>query len=141
MKIAALDLGDQWIGIALSDLLAMTGRPLKTITAAELQTTVKDLLAREPISAIVVGLPITLRGTQSEQTHKIRSQFEQLAKQFPTVSWHLWDERLTSQQAAALKKGHSKEEKLKQHAIAAAFILQSYLDHLAYKKAILDTQS
>ena len=71
-----------------------------------------------------------MRGTESDQTKKIRFQFEKLRLHFASYEWVLWDERLTSKQAAKIKPTKSKEDKLASHSIAAALILGSYLDYL-----------
>lgn len=134
MRIAALDLGDVWIGIALADPLGITARPYKTIKAAELHTTITQLIEQEQVKTIVVGDPQTLRGTASAQTNKVHEQVAALQKTFPTIAWALWDERLTSKEAARIYKATDKEKKLQQHAIAAALILRSYLDRLAWQK-------
>ena len=134
MRIAGLDLGDVWVGIALSDPLHMLARPYKTVKLNTLIETLTTLIAQEQVTEIVVGDPQTLRGTVSEQTIRVREQLAELEKQFPTIIWKSWDERLTSKQASGIQKGGSKEEKQRQHAVAAALILRSYLDHLAWKK-------
>ena len=132
MKILGLDLGDKWTGIAISDAIGMFARPLKTIEAKTIGKTLGELFAQERISTVVVGLPTTMKGTESEQTLKVRERFEQLKAKFPQVSWILWDERLTSQHATELRISQGKkptaEHKHKEHAVAAAFILQGYLD-------------
>ncbi len=71
MKIAALDLGDRWIGTAISDASCILARPLKTIEKDTLFVFIEHLLQDEKISEIVIGYPKTLRGTESEQTKKI----------------------------------------------------------------------
>jgi len=134
MKILALDIGDRWTGVAISDALGMFARPLTTVESHQLNTFLTTTLAQEPINTVVVGYPKTLRGTESEQTKKIVAFTEQLKKQFSSVAWVLWDERLTSKQAEQLKRTKTKEEKQKSHALAAAFILQSYLDYLDMQK-------
>jgi putative Holliday junction resolvase len=138
MKILGLDLGDQWIGIAISDALGMFARPLKTVTPKALSATLTQLLREERISAIVVGLPRTMKGTESEQTVKVLAQYEQLKAEFPAVTWALWDERLTSKRAQSLSleqgKKRTAEQKNMEHAVAAAFILQGYLDYQAVQK-------
>ncbi len=134
MKLLGLDLGDAWIGVAISDALGMFARPLQTVPAQQLEAHLKTTLEKERIGSVVVGLPKTMRGTISEQTQKIIDQVEYLKQAFPTIEWILWDERLSSQRAQALKPATSKEEKLQSHSRAAAFILQSYLDHLSMKR-------
>lgn len=128
MKILALDIGDRHTGIAISDALAIIARPLTTVSTTKLQAFIQELLIKEKVATIVIGYPKTLRGTISEQTKKIEIVKEELSKQFPIVEWVLWDERLTSKQAARLKKIQTKEDKLQSHAIAAALILSSYLE-------------
>ena len=127
MKTLGLDIGDQWTGIALSDELGMLARPYMTIQADTLFSTLTELIEQEPITTVVIGYPITMRGTVSEQTKKIETIKENLEQQFPSLSFVFQDERLTSKQAALLKKNKTKEDKLAGHARAAAFILSNYL--------------
>ena len=85
-----------------------------------------------PIDAIVVGLPLDMRGKDSPMTEEVRkfADYLKAALQLPIV---LWDERLTSAQAerqlqdAGLKR---KERAQFNDTLAAALILQSYLDSL-----------
>lgn len=128
MKIVALDVGDRWIGVAISDPLGILARPYTTIKAAELFTFIETVIPKENVSIIVVGLPTTLRGTHSEQTKKIIAITEELEKMFTVIEWKLWDERFSSQQAAKIKSIKTKEDKLRSHALAAALILSSYLE-------------
>lgn len=128
MKILALDPGDVWVGTAISDALGMLARPYKTIKAEELETFLTSILADESIATIVVGYPKTMKGKDSEQTLKVVALKEQLAAHFPDIEWILWDERLSSKRAASIKKAVTKEDKIQAHSVAAAFILESYLD-------------
>ncbi len=107
----------------------MLARPYDTIETNTLDDFLTNVLAKEPIGTIVVGYPKTMRGTESEQTKKTKALFDNLEKTYPAVSWALWDERLTSQQAARLKPAKTKEAKKQSHAIAAALILESYLSY------------
>ncbi len=134
MKLIGLDIGDQWTGIAISDDLHIIASPHHTVASKYLEPTLKKLFETEKISHVVVGYPVTMKGTESDQTRKIVAHKQELEVLFPTVMWVLWDERLTSKQANAIKHAKTKEEKLKQHSLAAALILKSYLDHLAFKK-------
>jgi len=138
MKILALDIGDRWTGIAISDPLRMIARPYKGVASNTLINELRTIIATEPISIVVVGYPKTLRGTESDQTKKIKAAFHALEKQFGIVEWVLWDERMTSKQAARIQKPKTKEDKLFSHAIAAALILGSYLDHLEFQKEPLE---
>lgn len=128
MKIIALDIGDKWTGVALSDPLGILARPYATSKTSELICFLENIFIKESISTVVVGLPTTLRGTQSEQTKKIIATTQELEKLFPSIAWKLWDERFTSKQAARIKPTKSKTDKLESHAIAAALILSGYLE-------------
>ncbi len=134
MKILALDIGDRWTGTAISDPLGMFARPYQTVQTKQLDQFLVKIIEQEKLKIIVVGNPRTLRGTESEQTKKVQLEKERLEKLFDTVSWELWDERLTSKMASRVKKEKTKEDKLKSHSIAAAFILESYLSYLQNKK-------
>lgn len=134
MKILALDLGDVWIGSALSDVLGLIATPHQTVKIDQLTSFLQKTLAEYQIKTVVIGLPTTMRGTQSDQTKKVIAHKEALEKQFPDIEWVFWDERLTSKQAEQLTKSYSAQEKQRSHARAAAFILQSYLDRQQFLK-------
>jgi putative Holliday junction resolvase len=133
MKIVALDLGDQWVGVALSDISRIIARPHTTVPLSKLEAFLTTLLEEHKISTIIVGYPQTLRGTESAQTKKIVEEKNNLEKRFPDVAWILWDERLSSKQAQKVGK---KGDKLHIHAKAAAVILDSYLTHLKFKEEL-----
>lgn len=133
-KILALDLGDAWTGIAISDSTQMFARPMTTVGTKDLPPYLETLCRTESITQIVIGHPRTMQGGESDQTRKILTQKAQLEKEFPNHEFILWDERLSSQRAQALApKRRTPEEKLKIHARAAAFILDSYLTFLRGK--------
>lgn len=134
MKILGLDIGDAWTGTALSDALGITARPHKTAATNKLDTFLAELFKQENIATVIVGYPKTMRGTESDQTKKVIAAKERLEKKFPEKTWILWDERLSSKRAGDLKQSRSKDEKIQSHSLAAAFILSSYLDHLAFHK-------
>jgi putative Holliday junction resolvase len=136
MKILALDIGDVHTGTALSDELYITAQPYKTIPTQDLIKELETLFLVQPIKTVVVGHPKTMKGTDSAQTKTVVQTKEQLEKIFPKIKWVLWDERLTSKQATAVRIGNkqkaSKESKAKEHSIAAAIILQTYLQFIAF---------
>jgi putative Holliday junction resolvase len=130
MKIMALDLGNAWVGTALTDALRFFAKPYKTVAAQELESFLSTTLCQEKISIIVVGYPKTMQGTESDQTRLVVATKEKLESLFPHIQWVLWDERLSSKQARQLKNPKNKDEKLAQHSIAAAIILESYLPYI-----------
>ncbi len=132
MKIAALDIGDVWIGVALSDPLGIIAKPYTTFQNKTFIQEISQLFKTEKIAEVVVGYPKTMRGTHSEQTEKVIHTFEKLKQLFPEKKWVLFDERLTSKQAEDIKRSITKEEKIKSHARAAAVFLQNYLHARAF---------
>ena len=133
-KIIALDLGDVWTGVAISDPLQTLARPLTTVQTKDLYIFLQTLCQEQNIKNIVIGYPKTMRGTESEQTKKVLVYHEQLKADFPSLSFILWDERLSSKRAEQLSSAKNKEQKIKIHARAAAFILDSYLQFLIEQK-------
>lgn len=133
MRILALDVGDVYTGTALSDALGIIASPYKTILTKELDEFLKLIIEKEEIRTIVIGYPKTMKGNISEQTQKIINFKEYYEKSIPQVSWVLWDERLTSKNAEKFKKSKEKADKIKLHSIAAALILDTYLDFLRFK--------
>lgn len=136
MKILALDLGDVWTGTALSDGLQILARPYKTVKTDVLEAFLIETFKEERISTVIVGLPQTLRGTESDQTRKTIAYKEKLETQFPKYTWILWDERLSSKQAQQLNI--PKDDKQKIHSLAAALVLETYLMNLQFKKMLQD---
>jgi putative Holliday junction resolvase len=91
---------------------------------------VAGLAAQMSVSAIVVGLPRTLSGSEGFQARRARDQAAELARQVE-VPVLFWDERLTTAMADQIvaSRGRRQRGKTTQHdALAAAIMLQSYID-------------
>lgn len=140
MKILGLDVGKAWVGVAISDPMGIVCRPYKTVRFEELIPFLQKAIEEEFVGTVVVGHPITVKGKVSAQTEEIEEVFEKLRAQFSSVNdrdlkWILWDERFSSKRASSILKKHDRGDK-KEHSIAAAFILQSYLDNQAFQRQI-----
>ncbi len=109
-KIAALDLGDQWVGIALSDITRTLARPFTTVTFHEYLPAIKKFIEEQKPAAIVIGYPKTMRGTESDQTKKVVATYEELQKLFPETVFVLWDERLSSKRAQTASPARTKKK-------------------------------
>ncbi|MDF1515632.1 MAG: Holliday junction resolvase RuvX [Anaerolineae bacterium] len=131
MRTMALDLGSKYIGIALSDTLGMIARPLTMIrrtSRVDDFTTYRQLISDHQVQTIVVGLPFNMDGTEGKQAQWVRD-YIQAFSQTIDIPIILWDERLTTETAAAILKENMKQPTKKNiNAVAAAVILQSYLD-------------
>lgn len=100
-KILALDYGRSKIGIALADVQARIAAPVATlarINRNEDMRRLRELVRREKVQQIVVGLPLRLDGTPGDMAEEARRFAERLRKQVG-VPVELVDERLTSWEA------------------------------------------
>jgi putative Holliday junction resolvase len=135
-RILALDVGERRIGVALSDPLRLVARPLTVIGRA---SKVKDfaavgrLVAEHDVSLVLCGYPLSLDGSEGPQGRRIRRYAEKLAEALP-VAVELWDESYSTEEAETMMASHKrlapKERRGWVDAVAAAVILQSYLDSL-----------
>lgn len=135
-RVLALDLGEKRVGVAISDPTKTIAQPLKTLpfkTVKNLVSDLVELLDAYTVEKIVVGFPITMKGTHSAKTKEIKQIFDELTSAIPTPM-ELFDERLTTALAHGtlrqLDKKPSKErDRIDQ--LAAMHILQIYLDRAA----------
>ena len=136
MRILAIDHGSRRMGIAVSDELKMIAQPLEFIPAepfAQLLVRLKELLQLKTVELILVGMPRNMDGSYGPAALKVQD-FVAALKNAVTVPVQTWDERLTSAMANRfLIEGNVRREKRKEKvdAMAAAILLQSYLDSLA----------
>ena len=137
MRILALDVGDRHTGVAISDPTATIARPLQTIhhqSRAEVVQAVVALALEHEVEAVVVGRPLSLNGSVGPQARHVDRYAEALAEQLD-VSVISWDERFSTAMADEVLRETRKEKARRRarsdgeiDAIAAAVILQSYLD-------------
>lgn len=135
-RILGVDYGERRVGLALSDPTATIASPLPTLKRRKGKRPPVAQIARladeQEAEEVVVGLPLTLEGDDSDWTREVREFAGALADRtgLPVT---LRDERMTSVQAehAVRSLGLSKEkreEKERVDAAAAVLILQAYLD-------------
>ena len=135
MRILALDHGTKRIGVAVSDELKMIAQPLEYILAepsADFLTRLKELIHEKEVELILVGMPRNMDGTYGPAAQKVQ-EFVVVLKGALSVPIKFWDERLTSAQANRLLiQGNVRRNKRKEKVdkMAAAILLQSYLDSL-----------
>lgn len=133
MRILGVDFGDVHIGLALSDPLELTAQPLGQFRLrgdAGDDAYFRDLLRRHEVGQIVVGFPLRMDGSSGTRADKTRAFAAQLEK-ISGLTVVLWDERLTTRQAAGImheQKIKTKKKRRVEHQISAVLILQAYLD-------------
>ncbi len=136
MRLMGLDYGAKTVGVALSDALLLTAAPYETIFRTEenkLRKTfrrIEEIAKENDVGRIVLGLPLNMDDTHSEQTEKTLIFMEAL-KRRTGLPVELQDERLTSVAAdEVLSESGVAEKDRKQYIdrIAAALILKEYMD-------------
>ena len=142
MKIMGLDLGSKTVGVAISDPLLITAQPVETITRKEenkLRQTlarIEQLIVQNGVERIVLGYPQNMNDTIGDRA-RFSEEFREKLERRTGLEVILWDERLTTVAAdeALIESGVRRENRKKYvDQIAAVFILQEYLDHLAESK-------
>jgi putative Holliday junction resolvase len=137
MRILAIDHGTVRIGIALSDELKMIAQPLEIVPAqpfTEFIARLKTLIREKEVELIIVGMPRNMNGTYGPAAERVR-EFVNVLKEALPMPIQTVDERLTSAQATRLLiEGNVRREdrKGKVDKMAAAILLQSYLDAAAF---------
>ena len=135
MKAMGIDYGEARIGIALSDLLKMLASPYTTYhtkNTLEDEQYFVDLIKREKVDTLVVGLPYNMQGEEQEIASKAREFATRLAE-LSGCKLVLVDERMTSVVAEdILKQKYRDWRERKKHLdeVAAMVILQDYLDRV-----------
>jgi putative Holliday junction resolvase len=127
-----LDYGLRRIGIAASDAETPLALALGTHVEGRdgsIFTRLAELVGARDIRTIVVGLPLTGAGEEAELALKARAFAVKLAARLG-LEVVLWDERYSSQEADRWLKLAHRPRREDRDAVAAAIILQSYLDSL-----------
>lgn len=133
-RILGIDYGTRRIGIAIADRETKIATPLTTIDGRNDVTrdarAVVDLATRETAAEFVVGLPLNMDGTDSEQTALTR-RFSGELERLSQLPVHLFDERLSSYAADAVMDDAGIRQKGRKgltDRVAAQKILQAFLD-------------
>jgi putative holliday junction resolvase len=131
--VLAFDFGEKFTGVAVGEPSVGMAHPLALITAesnAARMQAIAALVAEWKPGALVVGLPLSMDGTEHELTRRCRRFARQLESRF-RLPVRLVDERLSSAAAEealrAVGKG-GRKHKLHAHQISAQIILQSHFD-------------
>lgn len=130
--IIAIDYGQKKLGIAISNREHNFALPLKTINEIDEEKKIKalqQLVNDHSICAIVIGLPINLKGEITSQTEIVKTFANKLSN-ILNLPIYLQDERLTSRAADNMLKSigmKRKERNTKDDLIAASLILESTL--------------
>jgi len=133
-RLLGVDWGERRIGLALSDETQLLAQPLTTLTRrtgkrfpmGKLIALVKE----HAVTGAVVGLPLAADGSEAKAARKARALAQDIARH-SGLAVDLWDERYTTaraRQAVREMGGSTKGREADLDALAAAILLQHYLD-------------
>jgi|SRR5579859_4183585 len=134
-RLLGLDLGTKTIGLALSDVSRTIATPFSTIIRKKFTQDAEMLLAivdKHDVGALVLGLPVSMDGTEGPRCQSVRSFATNLLK-IREIPIALWDERWST--AAVTRTLLEADTSRARRAevvdkLAAAYILQGAMDSL-----------
>ncbi len=137
-RLAGLDVGTKTIGIALCDASWTIASPAETIRRIKFsidRALLRDLIARQQVKGLVIGLPLSLDGSDSPRTQSVRAFARNLVDlDLPIL---LWDERWSTQAVTrtliTADASRARRAELVDK-LAAAYILQGAIDGMAFTR-------
>jgi putative Holliday junction resolvase len=135
VRALGIDLGSKRVGIAVSDVSGTIASALTTVHRSKSRRhdhrQIAELVSREDVEVVVVGLPLSLDGTDGPAARAARTEAKQLAS-VVGVPVEMYDERFTTVTAERGMREAGLDAR-KQRAVvdkvAAAVMLQSWLEH------------
>ena len=141
-RVLGVDYGSQRVGLSLSDPLGIIAQPIEALkNDSSLFIHLQQLSARENLKLIVVGMPFNLKGQRAQKADEVQ-KFIELLKVELDIPVVVWDERFTTTIAhqTMLAMGTKKKERQKKNgridSMAAAIILQGFLDNTKHSHSI-----
>jgi len=137
MRVLAIDLGTKRIGVAVSDAGGVLASP-RTVLARSGDVVrdhqrIVELVADEEAELVLVGLPLSLDGSEGPAAHAARHEIEAL-RSVLSVPVEEHDERLTTVSAHRLLAERGLDTRARRKVVdsaAAAVLLQTWLDRAA----------
>lgn len=133
-RILGIDFGSRRIGISISDPLQTIAQSLATIPHDRYAISrIKEIVVREQVDLIVVGMPLNLKGERGQKAREVESFIGHL-QSHTNREIVRWDERFTTSLARnsmvmmGTKRKERREDKGRVDAMAAAIMLQGFLD-------------
>lgn len=135
VRLLGVDFGLRRVGFSVCDTMWILATPLPAYNTGSMRETIDRtaaLVEEQGAGGIVIGLPLNLDGTESEQSGRVRA-FARNVQKVTGLDVELIDERLTTVEAderlaeAGIRK--AAERKKSVDSMAATIILQSYIDN------------
>ena len=134
--VLGIDLGSNTIGLALSDTTRIIASPLETLKRGKFRTDsalLVDIINQRGVGAIVIGLPVSMDGTEGPRCQGTR-QFADNLLGVVDLPIAFWDERLSTAAIERLLVNEADMSRKRRSQVvdkmAAAYILQGALDAL-----------
>jgi len=133
VRVLALDIGEKRIGVAVSDPSGSVATPVKVLATQSVlgdSRLLANLIDDYEAELVLVGLPLSLDGTEGKQAAEVRRISALLAKTTP-LPFEYYDERLSSSAAKRAMTEAGVSDKAKRGSVdmvAASLFLQSFLD-------------
>ena len=141
-RVLGIDYGERRVGVAISDPTATIAQPLIVLTRRAGKRppvqAIADIAAEHEVEHIVIGLPLTLAGDESEWTAEVRAFGDKLAQRTGRGVTFA-DERMTSVAAERAVRSlglrrSEREQKERVDAAAAVLILQTFLNRSGHRQ-------
>ena len=138
MRIMAIDYGDVRTGVAVSDETAVLAGETWVLTERNERIVVNHIVdeaLKRGISKIILGYPKNMNGTLGPRA-ELSEKLAGLIRAKCDIEVILWDERMTTISAHRIltdagKRGKKRKKTI--DAVAAALILENYLDSLKHR--------
>lgn len=133
MRVLGLDIGEKRIGVAVSDPTGAVATPLVVLDAKKVLGDGLDLrriIADYEVDEVVIGLPLSLDGTEGPQARRVRTIAGRLGAHI-SVPVSFADERYSSTDAKRSMSETGVSERAQRGSVdmvAAAIFLQTHLD-------------
>ena len=142
-RLLAIDFGRQRCGIAVTDPLCIVANALETVATSALLDYVTNYISQNEVKAVIVGMPKTVKGEDSESVRYLTPVVNRLRKLIAPTPVVMFDERFTSVLAhkAMLDGGLGKmarRDKATVDRVSASIILNDYLNSRQYKESSLN---
>ncbi|MEK7819848.1 MAG: Holliday junction resolvase RuvX [Pseudomonadota bacterium] len=139
-RLLGLDVGKKTVGLALSDVRRMVASPMETIARSKLVADIeriRTIVAAQSVGGFVVGLPISMDGTEGPRCQSVRQFAADLARAID-LPLAFFDERLSTAAVERLLIDEADMSRKRRDEVidkmAAAYILQGALDRTAARR-------
>lgn len=132
-RILSIDYGTKNIGLACSDELGMTVRPLasvRLVSRRDLVSRLRSTIQQNGIEELVIGIPLNMNGSSGDSARQVEQFVTVMQREFQLPVKRV-DERLSTLEAMDIWKQLSPRQQRKYRTIdsfAAALILERYLE-------------